>query len=185
MMTIAFEGVSVVPMDTERVIDRQTVVVEDDRIAWIGPDAEATVPADAQRVDGRGKYLMPGLCDMHSHPTDEDDLVLLIGHGVTTIRNLFGLPRHVLWRERTASRELLGPTIYTSGPIVDGRPVRSNGSLSVVTKEEAAAAAPGWGGAGDADAAERRAPPHREEAAHGGWVGAARERELPIDGHIP
>ena len=49
-MTITFEGVSVVPMDSERVVDGQTVVVEGDRIRWIGPEAEAKIPAGAQRV---------------------------------------------------------------------------------------------------------------------------------------
>jgi Amidohydrolase family len=181
-MAIVFEGVSVVPMDSERVLDGHTVIIEDDRIAWIGPAAEAKVPVDAQRVDGRGKYLMPGLCDMHSHPADEDDLVLLIGHGVTTIRNLFGMPRHVLWRERTAARQLLGPTIYTSGPVVDGRPVRSNGSLSVVTKEEAIAAVE-LTKQGGYDCVKVYDQLSRD--AYGWIVEAARERRLPIDGHIP
>jgi hypothetical protein len=181
-MPTVFEGVSVVPMDTERILDGQTVVVEDDRIAWIGPDADAVVAADAQRVDGRGKYLMPGLCDMHSHPADEDDLLLLVGHGVTTIRNLFGLPRHVLWRERTASGQLLGPTIYTSGPIVDGRPVRANGNLSVVTKEEAIAAVE-LTKRGGYDCI--KVYDQLSQDAYGWIVEAAREHGLPIDGHIP
>ncbi|HSS68558.1 MAG TPA: hypothetical protein VLK34_08395, partial [Nocardioidaceae bacterium] len=139
-MTTAFENVSVVPMDSERVLADQTVVADGDRISWIGPTAEAEVPADAERIDGRGKYLIPGLADMHSHPADEDDLLLLVTHGVTTIRNLFGMPRHVRWRERVAAGQLLGPRIVTSGPVVDGRPPRSNGNFSVVTREEAIAA---------------------------------------------
>jgi hypothetical protein len=181
-MTIAFEGVSVVPMDREQVLENQTVVVEGDRISWVGPQTEAEIPSAAERIDGRGKYLMPGLCDMHSHPTDEDDLALLIGHGITTIRNLFGMPRHVLWRERTASGELLGPTIYTSGPIVDGRPVRSNGSLSVVTKEEAIAAVE-LTKRGGYDCV--KVYDQLSQDAYDWIVEAARERGLPIDGHIP
>ena len=132
-MRVAFEDVSVVPMDAEHVVHGQTVVVDDDRITWVGPATAAQIPAGGQRIDGRGKFLMPGLADMHCHPCDEDDLLLLVAHGVTTIRNLEGMPRHVLWRERVASGQMLGPTIYTSGPIVDGRPVRGFGSLSVVT----------------------------------------------------
>src|SRR3954453_2762715 len=123
-MAISISGVSVVPMDTEQVLDEQTVVVEDGRIAWIGPAARAAIPPGAQTVDGRGKYLMPGLADLHCHPATEDDLLLCVAFGVTSIRNLEGMPRHIRWRDRVAAGDLLGPTIHTSGPIVDGRPVR-------------------------------------------------------------
>jgi amidohydrolase family protein len=181
-MTIAFEGVSVVPMDSERVLADQTVVVDGDRISWTGDAAAAHVPADAQRVDGRGKYLIPGLADMHSHPADEDDLLLLVTHGVTTIRNLFGMPRHVRWRERVAAGELLGPRILTSGPIVDGRPPRSNGNLSVVTKEEAICAVERTkrGGYDCVKVYDQLTP-----EAYRWVVEAAHERDLPVDGHIP
>jgi hypothetical protein len=181
-MTTTFEGVSIVPMDSERIVDGQTVIVEGDQITWIGPEADAVIPSGAQRIDGRGRYLMPGLADMHSHPSDEDDLLLLVGHGVTTIRNLQGMPRHVLWRERIAAGQLLGPTIHVSGPIVDGRPVRSNGNLSVVTREEAVAAVDYTkrGGYDCVKVYDQLSP-----EAYGWVVAAARERDLPVDGHIP
>jgi amidohydrolase family protein len=181
-MTITFEDVSVVPMDSERVAGGQTVVVDGDRITWIGPAAQARIPSGAQRVDGRGKYLMPGLADMHCHPSDQDDLLLLVAYGVTTIRNLEGMPRHVLWRERIASGQLLGPTIHTSGPIVDGRPVRGLGSLSVVTREEAVAAVEHTkrGGYDCVKVYDQLSP-----EAYGWTMAAARERELPVVGHIP
>ena len=139
-MTIVFDGVSVVPMDSERVVADQAVVVDGDRITWIGPVGQAEIPSGAVRVDGRGKYLMPGLADMHCHPGAEDDLLLLVVFGVTTTRNLEGMPRHVRWRDRVAAGELLGPTIFTTGPIVEGRPVRCNGMQSVVDRDEALAA---------------------------------------------
>ncbi len=181
-MSVAFEDVSVVPMDAEHVVHGQTVVVEDDRITWVGPATDAHVPAGAQRIDGSGKFLMPGLADMHCHPCDEDDLLLLVAHGVTTIRNLEGMPRHVLWRERVASGQMLGPTIYTSGPIVDGRPVRGFGSLSVVTAEEAVAAIEQTkrGGYDCVKVYDQLSP-----EAYGWVVAAARERDLPVVGHIP
>jgi imidazolonepropionase-like amidohydrolase len=181
-VAIAFEGVSVIPMDTERVVGGQTVVVDGDRISWIGPEAEAQLPAGAQRVAGRGKYLMPGLADMHCHPYAQDDLLLLVTHGVTTIRNLQGMPRHVLWRRRIEAGELLGPTIFVSGPIVDGRPPRSNGNLSIVTREEAIAAVEHTkrGGYDCVKVYDQLSP-----EAYGWIVEAARERNLPVDGHIP
>ena len=65
---IAFVDVTVVSMDGERLVPHQTVVVRGTRIADIGPAARLHVPQGAQRIDGRGKFLMPGLADMHSHP---------------------------------------------------------------------------------------------------------------------
>src|SRR4051812_48422960 len=65
--TAAIVDVTVVPMDRSRVIEHQTVVVRDGRIAQIGATSSVAVPAGAQRIDGRGKFLMPGLVDMHAH----------------------------------------------------------------------------------------------------------------------
>jgi imidazolonepropionase-like amidohydrolase len=181
-VAVAFEGVSVVPMDTERVVSGQTVIVDGDRISWLGPESEARIASATQRIDGRGKYLMPGLADMHCHPYAQDDLLLLIAHGVTTIRNPQGMPRHVLWRQRIEAGELLGPTTFMSGPIVDGRPPRSNGNLSVVTREEAIAAVEYTkrGGYDFVKVYDQLTPEAYE------WiVEAARERDLPVAGHIP
>src|SRR5690348_5013930 len=63
--TIAFVDVNVVPFDRERVLEAQTVIVREGRIAQIGPASKVKVPAGALKIDGRGKYLMPGLADMH------------------------------------------------------------------------------------------------------------------------
>jgi imidazolonepropionase-like amidohydrolase len=97
---IAFLNVNVVPMDTERVLVNQTVVVEDGRITALGPVSQVTVPAGAVRVDGRGQYLIPGLADMHAHvpvapgpfPSDtERHLFSYLAHGVTTVRQIYTL----------------------------------------------------------------------------------------------
>ncbi|MBI2073160.1 MAG: amidohydrolase, partial [Gemmatimonadetes bacterium] len=63
----AFVGVTVIPMDRERVLADQTTVVEHGRITAIGPAATTTVPAAATRIEARGKYLIPGLAEMHAH----------------------------------------------------------------------------------------------------------------------
>src|SRR5262245_4803533 len=65
--TIAFLHAAVVPMDQERVLRDHTVVITDGRIVAVGPSSAVTVPADAFRVDGTGRYLLPALCDMHVH----------------------------------------------------------------------------------------------------------------------
>src|SRR5688572_29662960 len=65
--TVAFVDVTVIPMDRERTIERQTVIVRDGRIEAIGPVALTQVPPGFTRIDGRGKFLMPGLAEMHGH----------------------------------------------------------------------------------------------------------------------
>jgi imidazolonepropionase-like amidohydrolase len=109
-------------MDRERVLRDQTVVVRDGKIVALGPESEVAVPPDVARVEGRGRFLMPGLADMHVHVWDADDFTLLLANGVTTVRNMFGSPMHVEWRKKIAAGELLGPTIVTAGPIIDGDP---------------------------------------------------------------
>ena len=121
---VAFINVNVVPMDTERVLAGQTVIVKDGRIAEMGAAEQIKVPTGAVRVDGRGKYLMPGLADMHVHlqgsdeQTDTAMLQLFVANGVTTVLNLYGSPRHLELRERARRGALLSPQIYTSGPFI-------------------------------------------------------------------
>jgi imidazolonepropionase-like amidohydrolase len=119
----AFVGVNVVPMDEERVLTSQTVVVRDGRIAQVGPASSTAVPEGALSIDGRGKYLMPGLVDMHVHGLEErvqDELFLYLANGVTTVRHLRGQPAFLKLRQQIASGQMLGPTLYTCGPIVFG-----------------------------------------------------------------
>ncbi|CAN5848412.1 hypothetical protein BH20ACI4_BH20ACI4_23210 [soil metagenome] len=70
--SVAFTNVNVVPMDKERVLQNQTVLIKDGIIAEIGKKIK--IRKDAQIIDGKGKYLIPGLMDMHTHlPSDGDD----------------------------------------------------------------------------------------------------------------
>jgi steroid delta-isomerase-like uncharacterized protein len=136
---IAFVDVNVVPMDRERIMKRQTVIVRDGRIAEIGPTAQIKVPEGAMRIDGRGKYLMPGLADMHVHVNrlDEASLLLFVANGVTTVRNMWGTSDVLGWRQKIAHGDMLGPTIYTTGPLIDGKPPSWPDSTVVETPEEA------------------------------------------------
>ena len=118
----AFVNVNILPMDGERVLPDQTVLVRDGLIQEIGPTEEVRVPRDAFVVDGAGKYLMPGLVDMHVHVMHEDDLLLFAANGVTTVRNMwgmtgaslaFGFPDQLALREAIRAGELFGPAIYT------------------------------------------------------------------------
>ena len=136
---LAIEHVSVLPMDSETVLADRTVIVADGRITALGPGSEIPVPEGAQRIDGRERFLMPGLADMHVHVLDENDLYLFVANGVTTIRNMFGAPGYLDWRARIESGELVGPRIYTAGPIIDGHPPVWPGSVELTDPERAAA----------------------------------------------
>jgi imidazolonepropionase-like amidohydrolase len=122
--TVAFVNVTVVPMDRNRLLTAQTVIVEDGQIVRLGPASKIKVPRGALRVDGRGKYLMPGLADMHVHfRFDEAEnlalLQLFIANGVTTVFSMHGNQMILGLRESVASGAAFGPTIYTTGPFVN------------------------------------------------------------------
>jgi predicted amidohydrolase YtcJ len=108
---LAIEHVTVIPMDSERVLTDHTVLVEARRIAAVGPSAAVKVPDGALRIDGRGRFLIPGLAEMHGHfPSPQalqqygeelgDRLLFLnVACGVTTVRGMIGGPRDLRVRE--------------------------------------------------------------------------------------
>lgn len=114
---IAFVDVTVIPMDRERRLEHQTVLVRDGRIAAIGPASAIRLPPGTRAI--RGKFLIPGLADMHVHVDDTTDFLLYLAKGVTTVRNLEGEPYHLQWRDQINRGELIGPTIFTSGPFTN------------------------------------------------------------------
>lgn len=116
--TIAFVDVNVIPMDSEQELRGYTVLVTDGQISALGPADEIDVPQDAKRVDGAGKYLMPGLAEMHAHIPGTGDrdyaetvLFLYVANGVTTIRGMAGDRLHLELREQTANGELMGSSV--------------------------------------------------------------------------
>ncbi|HEX9736960.1 MAG TPA: amidohydrolase family protein [Thermoanaerobaculia bacterium] len=179
---IAFIDVNVVPMDAEHVREGQTVVVDGGKIVAVGPAAEVSVPQDARKIEGRGRFLMPGLADMHVHLLGEDVLLLFVANGVTTVRNMFGSPLHLQMREKIARGELLGPRIYTAGPIIDGSPPEWDGSAVVETADQAETEVARQKAAGyDFLKVYDRLP----LAAYDALVQAAREHRIPVAGHVP
>lgn len=112
----AFTHVNVVPMDRNAVLADQTVIVQGETIKRIGPAATTHPPKGATKINGHGKYLIPGLVDMHVHLYAPAELDLYLANGVTTVYNLNGRPAHLKWRDRIAKGDLLGPTIVTCGP---------------------------------------------------------------------
>ena len=183
---IAFVGVHVVPMTSEgAVLADRTVIVRDGRIAAVGPRRDVEIPVGALTIDGAGRYLVPGLADLHVHLEyfdDPDLLVLFLANGVTTVRNMDGRPGILEWRNRIAAGELLGPTIVTAGPILDGDPPLLPDNTVVRNAAEAASAV-----AAQAEAGYDfiKVYTNLSSEAYEAVLATAKERGLPVAGHIP
>ncbi len=122
--TVAFENVTVLPMDQEGALEAYTVVVSEGRIAAMGPASDLSVPRGADVIDGQGKFLLPGFTEMHGHlpggdaaPEEVDRILyLFLSNGVTTVRGMIGQPFHLELRQQIADGVRMGPTIFAAGP---------------------------------------------------------------------
>ena len=137
MSGYAFANVNVVSMTSEQVDANQTVIVQDDRIVAAGPAASVDIPEGARIIEGRGKYLAPGLADMHAHPMTTANLDAYLANGVTLIRAMWGEPAVLELRRGVAEGNIPGPRILTGGRIVDGEPIIHYGSDSVLNAADA------------------------------------------------
>lgn len=180
--TTAFVDVRVVPMDSERVLEGQTVLVRGDRIVQVGPAASVAVPAGARRVDGRGKWLMPGLAEMHGHvpgPTappqaTEQTLFLYLAGGITTVRGMLGAPGQLQLRERAARGEALSPTLYLAGPSFNGNSVSSPAQAEAMVRAQKAE---GWD--------LLKVHPGLTRPEYDAMARTAREVGIRFGGHVP
>lgn len=142
---LALVNVHVVPMDDERVIERQTILIHDGRIVQMGAADAVRVPDGAEVVQLDGKYVLPGLAEMHGHLAGPDAsmneriLTLNVGHGILTVRSMLGHPAQIELRDRVARREVLGPRIYTSGPSANGNSVTTAEQGAQMARDQKAA----------------------------------------------
>jgi imidazolonepropionase-like amidohydrolase/glyoxylase-like metal-dependent hydrolase (beta-lactamase superfamily II) len=141
--TLAITNVNVIPMSTDTVLRNTTVLVRDGRVLAVGRDAR--VPAGARRVNGAGKYLIPGLADMHTHLYSDDDAVsdtagpaelgVILANGVTAARIMIGTPEHLVLRRDVARGRVAGPQLFVASPHLVGR-AQPNG-ITVTNEQEA------------------------------------------------
>jgi len=130
---VAFVGVELVTMTDDRIRSGYTVVVQGDRIIAVGPAGQVTVPDGAVVVNGEGRYLMPGLAEMHGHVPSaggdpaavEETLFLYVAAGITTVRGMLGYPGQLELRERAAAGEIVSPTLYLAGPSFNDNSINS------------------------------------------------------------
>jgi amidohydrolase family protein len=126
---IALTHVTVIDMSGAKPKPDLTVLITGDRIEALGRSAEVGIPAGARVVDLTGKYLIPGLCDMHVHsqPVEKVYPPLYVVNGVTTVRQMGGYPFHHEWRDRIESGALLGPRQAIGSIYIDGAPTQWSG----------------------------------------------------------
>jgi imidazolonepropionase-like amidohydrolase len=138
---VAIENVGVIPMDRERVLANQTILARDGRISEMG--TAVAIPAGATRVDGRGKFVIPTLAEMHAHvPAGEGAervLFMYVANGIGTIRSMLGDPSHFELRERGVKGQIVAPAMYLSGPSFNGQtaPTPQAASARVVEQRKA------------------------------------------------
>jgi imidazolonepropionase-like amidohydrolase len=140
---VAFVDVNVVPMDTERILAHQTVIVRGGRIAVVGAVSATRIPPGAKVVRGEGKqYLLPGLADMHTHADEEGEIPLYVLNGVTTMLNLGGASATFVTKTRKEinAGERIGPYAFVAY-FMDGP--GGTGGTPFSTPEEARAAVHG------------------------------------------
>lgn len=140
---VVIRSVNIIPMDKEQVLQNQTVVVKNGKITAIGSPGKVRHGKNAHIVEGKGKYLLPGLAEMHAHVPPVDDieqmkevLQLFTLHGITTIRGMLGHPRHLELRSKLQSGELIGPRFYTSGPSLNGNSVKTPDAGAAMVRQQ-------------------------------------------------
>lgn len=180
---IVIVGATIVPMtdpsgtDASRVtrLRNYTVLVRSRHIVSVGPSDSVALPADVVRIDGRGRFVIPGLVDAHVHLSRETgaaDLARYLANGVTTVRNMQGEPYHLRWRSEIATGTRLGPTLYTTGPFSDG--VASVAAARAFVHDTRAS---GY------DAVKFHLP--LPDSLYEAIIAAARSEGIPVVGHTP
>ena len=115
------KNVAIIPMTQDTILHKQNLLIENGKILQIEQSLDQIkVRPSTIEIDGSGKYLIPGLSDMHSHINDDNNLLLMVAKGVTTTRNMAGFPFHLKMKKEIDEGKILGPKLYTTGPIMEG-----------------------------------------------------------------
>jgi len=182
---LAFKNITVIDMTGAPPRRNMSVVISGNRIAALGKAGSVRIPKTAQVVNGQGKFLIPGLWDMHVHLLKErTPLPMFIANGVTGVRSMGGRPEELYqWREQVASRKLLGPRIVACGPVVDGpKPSNPDHAIAVGTEADGRQAVRSLkrGGADFVKVYDGLS-----RAAYFAVADEAKKQKIPFAGHVP
>jgi Amidohydrolase family len=145
--TLAITHVTLIDATGSPAQPDMTVVVSGRQIIAVGPSRSTSVPRGTQTLDASGKFLIPGLAEMHAHltgfnePTGSREFVLplLVANGITTVRDMGGFLESLIpLRQEIAAGNRLGPQLFFSGPYLDGNPPSFQPSLVVTNANQAA-----------------------------------------------
>ena len=128
------KNVNVIPMTKDTVLANKMVHIKAGKIYSVD---DIIKEQDLLIIDGQGKFLSPGLIDMHVHVWDRFELGLYLANGVTTVRNLWGVPLHLRIKNEIADGELIGPMFYTSSPKLTGPDDLGDDKVQIQSVEQA------------------------------------------------
>jgi imidazolonepropionase-like amidohydrolase len=145
-LPVLFQNATIITMGEPAVLEKHDLLVAGGRIERIAPTGQMGWPNVATVVEAKGRFLMPGLAEMHAHVPGaepaglaEDVLLLYLAHGLTTVRGMLGQPAHLELRARLARGDLLGPRLFTSGPSVNGNSAKDTDTAIRMVREQKAA----------------------------------------------
>ncbi|MBT8219838.1 MAG: amidohydrolase family protein [Bacteroidia bacterium] len=134
---LVLKNVNLISMESDQVIYGQNIVIKNNLIDYVGSLGNLQGLKDSKIIDGQGKYLIPGLCDMHMHIDHPDILQVNLAYGITTVMNYRGLPEHLILREKATKNAIFSPNIYTTGDYMEGYPATVPGFLSFNNADDA------------------------------------------------
>src|SRR5579859_1300490 len=174
---------TVIDTETGKELSDQTVVISGDRISEMGDSSTLKPVSNARIVDGRGKYLIPGLWDMHVHRTEyESTYPIYIANGVTGVREMAGPFDANKFRAEQAAKKIDSPHIYLASPIIDGTPPRVPDQIVVKNAEEARKVVQEQKRAG---ADFIKVVDRLSRDAYFAIIDEAKRQDIPVVGHVP
>ncbi len=179
---IVFKNVNVIPMNTETVLENYNVIIKDGKIVKLGKAWKTRVPKNATVIDGKGKYLTPGLFDMHVHIWLDDELELYLANGVTGVRDMFGNFGRLSLKKKIEEGHILGPRLYVASPILDGDPPYWEGSTVITSPQDGEGYVKTYKGMGYDFIKIYEGLTNYVYAA---IIEAAKEEDIPVVGHVP
>jgi imidazolonepropionase-like amidohydrolase len=180
--TLALTHVTVIDMTGAAAKPDITVIITGARISQIARSGTFQIPQNAQVVEARGKFLIPGLWDMHAHWGDTEYLPLFLANGISGVRIMWGDTRHHEWRRQSELGHLLAPHLVIASALIDGPKPFWPGSVSVTTEADARQAVLKAKQDG-ADFVKVYSFLPREE--YFAIVDETKKQDLPFAGHIP